>query len=59
MEDALAVLAVVAGHTLPEHELRLVGAYLAEYWREVEALRAVALPEEAEPVVQFHLERWD
>ncbi|MDR7554261.1 MAG: hypothetical protein QN157_01505 [Armatimonadota bacterium] len=58
MEEVLATLAAMAGYPLTKEDLKRVGAYLADYWRELEALRAVVLPEDIEPVVQFRLERW-
>ncbi len=58
MEEVLASLAAIAGCPLTKEELKRVGAYLVDYWRELQALRAVVLPEDIEPVVQFRLERW-
>jgi hypothetical protein len=56
--DDLAAVAELAGYPLSAHELEEVAAILAPMLDDLEALRAMDLPDEVEPILTFRVDPW-
>lgn len=56
--DLRSVMAL-AGYELSPADRERVEAYLEPYFREIQALRELDLPDDVEPVTSFSLQRWD
>jgi hypothetical protein len=56
--EELAAVAALAGYPLSAADLEQVAAILAPMLEDLEALRALDLPDDVEPIVSFRVEPW-
>ena len=56
--DDLAPVAELAGYPLSARELEEVAAILAPMLEDLEALRAMNLPDDVEPILTFRVDPW-
>lgn len=56
--EELAAVADLAGYPLSAADLEEVAAILRGMMQDIEALRALDLPDEVEPILTFRVEPW-